>query len=241
MFAVGGVLLLVQLAAQQWPALFPRPAVLFDYLQVVAMLLIVLLWGFGFGLVSRRFEWQADLFGARSVTPPADRCSQPCLLHGTADVPHSIEPAAQARDGLESAAPPGDALESTAHASVHRGLPLLTKGEPGGGDPPAGSAHNSLTVFPVSGEAARHSPLCATAAAIFADSLERIAVLNGIPAEARSWRHSSIANRMQLLDDYARDARLSARLERSVLIIKGVLVLGTLIGCIASVWIYWPS
>jgi STE24 endopeptidase len=149
--------------------------------------LIVLVWAVGFGGVSRRFEWQADLFGARSVTPGPEECDQPCLVHGTA---------------------------------------VLV---PTGPDGPSASGTQ------------RGEPVCASAALLFAGALQRIADLNGIPVDARSWRHSSISNRMRLLQNYAVDPLSAARLERSVAIIKAVLLAGTVIGLTVAVWLYWPT
>lgn len=172
---------------QRWPALFGNPRRIHDYLQVAAMGLIVLVWAVGFGGVSRRFEWQADLFGARSVTPGPEECDQPCLVHGTA---------------------------------------VLV---PTGPDGPSASGTQ------------RGEPVCASAALLFAGALQRIADLNGIPVDARSWRHSSISNRMRLLQNYAVDPLSAARLERSVAIIKAVLLAGTVIGLTVAVWLYWPT
>lgn len=176
MFIVGGLMELVMRSAHQWPQYFPRHAVLVDYLRVASMILVIAVWGLGFGAVSRRFEWQADLFGARSVTPEPAGCERPCLLHGTAAVSAPVE----------------------------------------------------------------GRPVCATAATLFADALHRIADLNGIPIDARSWRHSSIANRKRLLHEHAYNPPAADRLERSVLIIKGVLIIGTLIGLAVATWLYGP-
>jgi len=41
----------------------------------------VVYWGVGFGWLSRRFERQADVFGARCAAPSAERCEVPCSLH----------------------------------------------------------------------------------------------------------------------------------------------------------------
>lgn len=154
-----------------------------DYLQVAAMVLIVAIWGLGFGPVSRRFEWQADLFGARSVTPDIAGCDRPCLVHGT------LEPQPAAA---------------------------------GAADPP-------------------RIAVCATAANLFGEALERIATLNGIPIEARSWRHSSIGNRVRLLERYATDPAAIRRLNRAVVAIKIVLVIGSAIGLAIGAWLYWPD
>ncbi len=177
MLIVGGV---IELAYRLRPDLFVPDAFLYDYLQVIVMALIVALWAFGFGYVSRRFEWQADLFGAQTVTPSPDVCDQPCLLHGTA----------------------------TLHSP----------------DPPA-----------------KGPAVCATAAHLFAEALERIAALNGIPAEARSWRHSSIAHRVDRLHSYARDPGRVRALQRCVRTIQVVLQAGVAIGLIIALWLYWPS
>lgn len=199
MLLVGGVFEIVQYAARRWPEFWPHRALLQDYMQVTAMGLIVVVWALGFGVVSRRFEWQADLFGCRSVTPPSDQCDQPCILHGTA----AVSPAAAPGPWLTPAASP----QST---------PPINRGP-------------------------SPEPVCATAAGMFADALHRIAVLNGIPIEARSWRHSSIGNRMRLLQTYARDPLASSQLEKAVAIIKVVLLLGTIAGLAIGLWLYWPT
>ena len=175
MLIVGGITLgvgewLYQSAPQAWVA----SGQINDYLQLSGMLLIILVWGVGFGVVSRRFEWQADLFGAQCVTPTPEDCDRPCIVHGTAS-----------------------------HAESSR---------PG---------------------------VCATAAMLFADALHRIAILNGIPIHAHSWRHSSIAHRMELLKQYAGDPTASARLNRAVWIIKLILFVGTLLGMAIAVWLFW--
>lgn len=38
-------------------------------------------WLLAFGWVSRRFEWQADVFGASCAASSAERCDQPCSAH----------------------------------------------------------------------------------------------------------------------------------------------------------------
>ena len=49
----------------------------------------VVFWGVGFGWVSRRFEWQADLFGARCVTPAEADCHRPCSVHPDSKTTHN--------------------------------------------------------------------------------------------------------------------------------------------------------
>ncbi len=179
MLLVGGM---VELVYQFWPEALGSRAIMRDYAQVGAMVMIVLVWMFGFGAVSRRFEWQADLYGTRCVTASPEDCQLPCFYHGTAAV-----------TGPEIPPPPPQAA------------------------------------------------VCATAVNVFADGLHRIAVLNGIPPEARSWRHSSIANRIRRLKSYALDPFQCRRLEREVAVIKAILLLGTLIGLGIGLWLYWPQ
>ena len=181
MLLVGGI---SELVDREGRAYFPRinQQMVRDYLQVIAMALIIGIWGIGFGPVSRRFEWQADLYGARSVTPSVEVCDHPCLVHGT----YVVE--------ADSIAPP------------------------------------RMDVA-----------VCATAAQTFGDALHRIAVLNGIPVEARSWRHSSIGNRIRLLRQYAVDPTAIVRLNREVIIVKAVLLVGTIVGLAIGAWLYWPT
>ena len=47
----------------------------------IGFLATLVVWGVGFGWLSRRFERQADLFAARCVTPPAEQCDCPCSVH----------------------------------------------------------------------------------------------------------------------------------------------------------------
>lgn len=144
------------------------------YLTPIAVALVAAIWGLGFGWISRRFEKQADLFGARAVSPEADACDLPCAVH---------------------------------HA-------------PG----------------PVSPEA-----LCAVGAAVFAESLRRVSFLNNIPEEDKSWRHSSIADRVRHVIALAREPAAVRRFDRLILGIKLFLLVGTLVGCAVAAWLYWPG
>jgi Zn-dependent protease with chaperone function len=181
MLIVGGVMELLLLATRTWPEPFKQLGDVEAYLTALATLLILLIWWVGFGAVSRQFELQADLFGARSVTPSPESCDRPCITHGSAAIAGDTEPVA-------------------------------------GGN-----------------------TICASAAGLFADALQRIALLNGIAIDAKSWRHSSIANRMEQLRDYARCPGSAARLERRVMAIKGFLAAGTTIGLIIAILLYSPG
>jgi STE24 endopeptidase len=68
-------------------------------------------------------------------------------------------------------------------------------------------------------------PLCQTAAEVFSQTLNEVAVLNGIPPNARSWRHGSISSRSRTLIRLANDPQATARFERVVYRAKLVIVL----------------
>jgi STE24 endopeptidase len=79
------------------------------------------------------------------------------------------------------------------------------------------------------------------AAELYAATLYRIAVLNGIAPEARSWRHSSIASRMEFARRCARDEAGLRRFTRSLWWVKLVLFMVTLVGGVTGMVMYWPS
>ncbi len=186
------------------------PQLDFATIQAVGGVATLLLWGVGFGWISRRFERQADLFGALCVTPEAAECTVPCSVH----------PEPQALACPMSPVPP------------ERG----TGGECGAGIFPVKASRVHLDA-PYRGASRCTLPwrqkdprVCATAAASFISALDRVAVLNGIPHEERSWRHSSIANRMRFLTSLANDPARAARFERVVRRIKTVLLVSAVVG-----------
>jgi len=144
-------------------------------IEGVGVAATIAFWAIGFGWVSRRFERQADLFGARCVTPSMPNCDRPCSIHGDAS----------------TAAPPDGRV-------------------------------------------------CATAAAVFASALSRVAVLNGIPCEERSWRHSSIGSRIRFLTSLAGDPGRARRFERSVRRVKASLLVLAVLGAVGTVF-YWSE
>jgi len=148
-------------------------------IQGFGVVATLLFWGIGFGMLSRRFERQADLFGARCVAANGDACTVPCSVH--------LE-AAQGR-GADAIAPHPDRV-------------------------------------------------CATGAEVFASALDRVALLNGIPHEERSWRHSSIGSRIRLLMALAGDPALAERFERSTRRVNRLLLAVAVTGAIA-VLVYW--
>ena len=82
--------------------------------------------------------------------------------------------------------------------------------------------------------------VCATGAAIFASALDRVAVLNGIPHEERSWRHSSIGSRIRALMSMAGDPGRVARFERTVRWVKVVMLILAVVGAAACLY-YWMT
>ncbi len=133
----------------------------YELLATLVGILLLVKWGLGFGWISRRFERQADVFGARTLALAGVPCAQPCMLHSPS-------------------AMPGGRIQ---------------------GD-----------------------PLCSTAAHIFSDALNDVALLNGIRPEARSWRHSSIASRSRFLHALAHDPARTRRFEQTVRATKIVIL-----------------
>jgi STE24 endopeptidase len=139
-------------------------------IQGIGVVAAALFWGIGFGWLSRRFERQADLFGARCAMPAATECLLPCSVH---------------LDGKNT---------------------------------------ND-----------RDGRICATGAAVFSSALDRVALLNGIPHQERSWRHSSIASRIRFLASVAGDPRRAARFERLIRRIKITMLVAAIIGSVACI------
>jgi len=156
------------------------PALSAEVIEIIAFASVLPIWGLAFGWVSRRFERQADVFGAGCAAPvkPNGSCRRPCCVHG---------------DGTAATAQP----------------------------------------------AKKATQVCATGADTFVSALRKVATLNGIPPDERSWRHSSIASRIHFLTTQAADPTISRRFARTVSRIKltlaGLCIVG-LIGASAYVW-----
>jgi len=67
-------------------------------------------------------------------------------------------------------------------------------------------------------------------AEVMGAALRRIAVLNGISAQGRSWRHGSISGRIAFLERLAQENGLLNRFSRKVLLIKAAIVLSLILG-----------
>lgn len=82
----------------------------------------------------------------------------------------------------------------------------------------------------------RGDPLCHSAAHIFAATLYEVATLNGIPPEARSWRHGSIAKRSSAVVRMALDPLATARFERLVNVVQFAILVCALLAAGITVW-----
>lgn len=143
-----------------------------ETIQAIGFASIIPVWGIAFGWISRRFERQADVYGAMCAGPAIDsNCEMPCAVHGP-------------------------------------------NGEDNGG-------------------------VCARGARTFVRALRKVALLNGVPPEERSWRHSSIASRMRFLTAQSGDPIMARRFSRCVRRIKIALVACCAVGLlIAGVYIW---
>jgi len=138
----------------------------------VAGVLLVLKWGLLFGVVSRAFERQADLFGVRTLELAGVPCQGPCAVHA-----------------------------------------------PGKADARADG-----------------SAICRTAANLFSETLNDVALLNNIPPEAWSWRHGSIASRSRTLQKYAQDPREVRAFERRVRNMKLAIAVCAVAAVAGTIW-----
>jgi STE24 endopeptidase len=163
---------------------------------------LIFKWGVLFGWISRRFERQADVFGVRTLAMMGLPCSLPCPVHNPAVSLHSPT-------GQDAAVESGEATEpgGTAVAIARTSTPTV---------------HDKQLV--------RGDRICTTAAAIFGDTLNQVAVLNGIPPESKSWRHGSIASRSRVLPRYAADPAATARFERHVFRVKIAILTAAIVG-----------
>ena len=71
-------------------------------------------------------------------------------------------------------------------------------------------------------------------AEVFAQALERIARINGRPLERPGWRHFSIARRTRFLRQAAIDSALRDRALAQVVLIRRVLLAGTMVAVAAA-------
>ncbi len=186
-----------------------------DVATVLVGGVLILKWGVLFGWISRRFERQADVFGVRTLAMMGLPCSLPCPVHNPDGV-------TQTHFGNGEPASVGD----PASADERSGELMASTG---------GGVAVAQAVRPVlqQKQMIRGNRICSTAAAIFGDTLNQVAVLNGIPPESKSWRHGSIASRSRILPLYAANPKETARFERHVFWVK-VAIMALAIG--GSIW-----
>lgn len=98
-----------------------------------------------------------------------------------------------------------------------------------------------LVHHPPPGQKPDRKALCPAAADIFAGALHRIALLNGMALHSRSWLHGSIASRMELVRELARDRKKLRRFTRIIFLIKFILLAGVVTGSIIGLREYWPE
>jgi STE24 endopeptidase len=146
----------------------------FQLLGTLLGIVLLFKWAVVFTWISRRFERQADIFGARVLALSGLPCSLPCKLHSP-----------------EHANPRPD---------------------------PLGNA------------------LCSTAANVFSNTLNEVAVLNGMAPEGRSLRHGSISSRSRTLLRLAADPAAVASAEKTVARIKVAIVVAAVV---FSAWTGW--
>ena len=149
-------------------------------IQGIGVVAMIAFWGLGFGWLSRRFERQADLFGAECAAPPSSRCHTPCSVHP--DERTTLDPGRR---------------------------------------------------------------VCATGVAVFASALDRVASLNGIPQEERSWRHSSIGSRIRFLVRLAGDPGAAVdfqrRIQRIKIVMVAIAVAGSALSIVYGLLVYSPG
>ncbi len=72
--------------------------------------------------------------------------------------------------------------------------------------------------------------LCPAGIQVFVQALEKIAILNGAMRDSRSWRHFSIAKRVEFLQQMAARPEVERSFQRVVLLLKSLLILALLGG-----------
>lgn len=97
--------------------------------------------------------------------------------------------------------------------------------------------HLSDTAHSTQSKAAQKPPRCVKIKSIspdgamaIASALERIAMFNGISVSAKSWRHSSIASRIDFLKTMATQEGALPRFQKLVTIIKAAIIVAALAG-----------
>ncbi len=105
LFALASMLVtsgVMELLFHHWTAASLTEADRQFLIQVIGLVTIALIWGIGFGFISRRFEQQADLFGARCVAAANEHeCTSPCGVHPKSADTRNTPPHALCATGVE--------------------------------------------------------------------------------------------------------------------------------------------
>lgn len=184
---------------------------MYQFVGAILGAILFVKWYFVFAWISQRFERQADIYGVRTLMLTGLECHSSCRIHGD-PVPKDLEITRprQQTPQQQQTAPASDAL------------------------PPEPSAQRKPLIELTPREILdKRAPLCKTAAEYYGATLTQVAHLNGIPAEAWSWRHGSIADRGRTVERFASDPKALEAFEQSVMRMKIGL---TIFGLLALSW-----
>ncbi len=187
----------------------------------------------GFGLLSRRFERQADVYAARTLQRAGG------IRHGL------VESADRVSAGESMFTCPAGAI-ATADVGLldGQGFVMGTRGFPDTAADRDSGTHQAAREGPLAnddddpsaneGSGAGRSFVGPYGALLFSSALHRVARVNNIPIAKNEWLHGSIAGRMQYLRDMSADPALTGRFDRRMI---GIYC-GLLFGLVASgVWL----
>jgi hypothetical protein len=190
----------------------------------------------GFGLLSRRFERQADVYAARSLqrSPGTRQGLVPSVDRIAAGASMFTCPAGVI------ATPNVGLLEGQGFIMGVRTSPDAASTRAGNSSPVASdeqAAKSADDSFPVSDEraAAGRSFVGPYGAMLFSSALHRVAKVNNIPIAKNEWLHGSIAARMQYLRELSTDPALTGRFDRRMVRIYCGLLFAL---AVSAVWLF---
>jgi len=151
--------------------------------QVVAVIGLAM-FGLFFGLLSRRFERQADVYAARTMQAGRER--------GAVRITH-VNPELESVGGGVFVVPAGLAAATLGTGTMPASTPV---------------AASALAHSPGKSYVGEYG------ATIVSDALRRVARINNIPVAAHEWLHGSIQQRMRYLQELSGDATRTWRFDR---------------------------
>ncbi len=185
-----------------------------------------------FGLVSRRFEWQADAFAAKALSVPPMRTMRDGgvgrgMIGSGAVVLHRVEDAEPA--ALDAIGSGGSSrVESPLLGDASSVSHVRAVGAP--------ESFSDLGVTPDVDEVPIEPIVHRSAVDAMAGALQSVAALNYIPRHRRSFRHGSIAQRQQKLRTLVGRPLDNLPIDRSVRWIKRAAAIGLLVLAALAVW-----